>query len=276
MDRDHIYEVTVVGQDASGADVSQISFELVVTQEDATWRESGEVVAAPTEDPSADTPSGNDRISSTTVDGSVETVGLTYSMTGEDTGVFQIDSTTGVVSYQSWFTPNYAEVWDMDRDHIYEVTVVGQDASGAEVSQISFELVVTQEDATWQVIGSDEADMIYSDLLRVYGNSGNDVIQDGAGVQHLYGGAGSDTFRFVSADNAEDVIEDFEIASDTIDLSAWGVSSPEAVGFSISEAIDDQGISHGIIVSFNEERIRLSNLTANDIINLDESNFIFA
>ena len=46
-------------------------------------------------------------------------------MTGDDTGVFQLDADTGEVSYQPWFIPSYTEVWDLNRDHIYEITVIG-------------------------------------------------------------------------------------------------------------------------------------------------------
>ncbi|MEH6648091.1 hypothetical protein, partial [Sulfitobacter sp.] len=75
---------------------------------------------------------------------------LAYSLVGEDAVLFRFDTVTGEVSYQPWFTPSYAEVWDWDRDHIYEISVVGLDASGAEVSRISFELVVSETDAVWQ------------------------------------------------------------------------------------------------------------------------------
>lgn len=56
-----------------------------------------------------------------------------------------------------------------------------------------------------------------------HGLDGNDMLHDGAGLEHLSGGLGSDTFVLQAGDGAEDIIADFEVASDNIDLSAWGV-----------------------------------------------------
>ena len=67
---------------------------------------------------------------------------LTYSLVGEDRELFQFDPTTGEVSYPSWFTPSYADVWDWDRDHIYEMAVVGRDSAGTIVTRHGLELAV--------------------------------------------------------------------------------------------------------------------------------------
>lgn len=55
-----------------------------------------------------------------------------------------------------------------------------------------------------------------NDLLR--GLGGNDILQDGAGIDTLEGGAGQDLF-VLWHDNARDVIADFELGQDRLDLS---------------------------------------------------------
>ena len=155
-DRDHIYEVSVVGMDATGAEVSRQGIELVVSETDAVWQE-----AVPGEDP--DDGEGSDPTDPTGADDSFagpDADGVSYALAGADAGVFVIDPDTGDVSYQNWFTPNYDEVWDMDRDHIYEVSVIGTDANGLQVSAQDIELVVTETEVVWQEAGAVPVDPV--------------------------------------------------------------------------------------------------------------------
>jgi len=135
LDRDHIYEVIVIGFDSVGLEVSRTGLELVVSETDAVWR----------------TVDGTDPIDPVDPADPVDsTEGVTYTLGGDDASIFQVNSITGEVSYQSWFTPSYSEVWDLDRDHIYEITVTGTDAEGVEISQTGLELVVSETDAVWR------------------------------------------------------------------------------------------------------------------------------
>ncbi|MFN4057522.1 MAG: M10 family metallopeptidase C-terminal domain-containing protein [Roseinatronobacter sp.] len=75
----------------------------------------------------------------------------------------------------------------------------------------------------------------------IYGGDGDDTIIGGAGRDHLYGGAGADVFVFESfADlgngTARDVIFDFELGIDRIDLSALGVTFIGTAQFSATGA----------------------------------------
>jgi Ca2+-binding RTX toxin-like protein len=51
------------------------------------------------------------------------------------------------------------------------------------------------------------------------GGRGRDVLQGGAGDDVLAGGRGADVFVFTSADHGRDVIRDFAVGQDHIDLS---------------------------------------------------------
>ncbi|MFV1464915.1 DUF2891 family protein [Phaeobacter sp. JH204B] len=152
LDRDHIYEISVIGTDANGAEVSQQNLELVVSETGATWQDATGDIPNPgnggsdQQDPGAGVWEGENA------------AGVTYTLTGHDAAIFLVDPDSGDVSYQSWFTPNYEEVWDLDRDHIYEISVIGTDPNGAEVSQQDLELVVSETGAIWQEVGGDTSD----------------------------------------------------------------------------------------------------------------------
>ncbi|NNE51586.1 MAG: hypothetical protein HKN30_04210 [Sulfitobacter sp.] len=68
--------------------------------------------------------------------------------------------------------------------------------------------------------GGDKDDILQggagADLLN--GGAGNDILVDGAGEDRLTGGAGADTF-ILMADGQEDIIADFDVLNDRIDLS---------------------------------------------------------
>ena len=83
------------------------------------------------------------------------------------------------------------------------------------------------------VLGGEGNDVVFggagNDLIR--GGSGNDVIWGGSGNDDLYGEAGADTFGFISG-SGSDVIWDFDVSADRIDLADYGA------GFaSISEVL---------------------------------------
>ena len=73
------------------------------------------------------------------------------------------------------------------------------------------------------------------------GGGGDDFLHDGTGKDTLIGGSGADVF-VICADTSSDVIADFEIGSDRIDLSDWGriydtsalLITPTATGAQIS------------------------------------------
>jgi len=155
MDRDHIYEITVIGSDGAGVEVGRMGLELVVSETDAVWREAD---AAPAVDPADPL----DPIDPVAPVGPVDPSGaVSYRLSGEDASIFQVNSATGEVSYQDWFTPSYAEVWDLDRDHVYEILVIGSDGAGVEVSRTGLELVVSETDAVWRTVdGSDPIDQV--------------------------------------------------------------------------------------------------------------------
>ncbi len=62
------------------------------------------------------------------------------------------------------------------------------------------------------------------------GGFGNDILMDGTGMDTLSGGAGADIF-VLTRDGADDVILDYQLGVDRLDLTAWGrIYSVDALG----------------------------------------------
>jgi Ca2+-binding RTX toxin-like protein len=77
------------------------------------------------------------------------------------------------------------------------------------------------------------------------GGTLDDIIQDGPGIDVLTGGAGADIFA-LEQDGYADTITDFQLGTDTIDLSRWGqIYSLDALQFS--------PLTNGVLISFGEE-----------------------
>ncbi len=52
------------------------------------------------------------------------------------------------------------------------------------------------------------------------GNAGNNILEGGAGNDTLIGGGGNDTFVFNSINDGDDMILDFVLTEDTVDMDA--------------------------------------------------------
>lgn len=68
--------------------------------------------------------------------------------------------------------------------------------------------------------GDDNADTLLggTGTDKLYGGQGDDKLDGGAGQNHLYGGDGADTFVFSQPPDLYDIIFDFNVAEDKIDL----------------------------------------------------------
>jgi Ca2+-binding RTX toxin-like protein len=71
------------------------------------------------------------------------------------------------------------------------------------------------------LIGSDYDDHLTGDYEAnvINGGLGNDVLVGGLGNDTLTGGGGHDTFKWLAGDSGHDLVTDFSIGADTLDLS---------------------------------------------------------
>jgi Ca2+-binding RTX toxin-like protein len=89
--------------------------------------------------------------------------------------------------------------------------------------------------------------MAGSDTL--IGAAGDDVLIDGFGRDHLFGGAGADVFEFVE-DGTLDLIRDFEVWQDQVDLS-------QISGVSNMQSLRIMPRSYGSVILAGNEEIRI-------------------
>ena len=75
-------------------------------------------------------------------------------------------------------------------------------------------------------VGNELANLIIGNASAntLLAGAGNDTLDGGAGTDILWGQEGADTFR-ISKATGIDIIADFQLGTDKLDLSAWGLTS---------------------------------------------------
>ncbi|TPG94608.1 type I secretion C-terminal target domain-containing protein [Pseudomonas caspiana] len=140
------------------------------------------------------------------------------------------------VSYSASNDRTYIKDYDADASgNRFELILSGNFASTLTANNFIFNSVIAGTSGSDSLLGSDSADTLLglagNDSLS--GGAGNDKLDGGAGMDTLTGGAGADTFVFsnrldsyrnynTGGANLSDVITDFDISADKIDLSAIG------------------------------------------------------
>ncbi|HDG1683665.1 TPA: type I secretion C-terminal target domain-containing protein, partial [Kluyvera ascorbata] len=110
---------------------------------------------------------------------------------------------------------------------------------------------------------------------KLYGGAGDDILIGGKGNNTLYGGEGHDTFKWQQGDYGKDVIKDFNIHEDKIDLTELleGINGKFSDFVNISDnggntviTINTGGLHHG--GNATEVQITVENCTSTDIDSL--------
>lgn len=100
----------------------------------------------------------------------------------------------------------------------------------------------------------------------IYGGNGDDILDGGVGEDIIFDGSGSDVMRggqardifVLTADGVKDTITDFELGQDKLDLFAWGM--PRDI-----DQLKITTVAHGVIISFGNETLTLTNETGKPI-----------
>lgn len=111
---------------------------------------------------------------------------------------------------------------------------------------------------------------------KIVGGTGSDTISGGAGDDHMWGGnwsgdGSSDTF-VCAPGGGKDMIHDFEVDKDVVDLSSYGVSFDELEGHLTDHGWATEINLSGLPGGQDGDRVFLKKV---DLDELDESNFIF-
>ncbi|QZP31465.1 putative Ig domain-containing protein [Pseudomonas sp. DR48] len=197
------------------------------------------------------------------------------------------------VSYSASNDRTYIKDYDADASgNRFELILSGNLASTLTASNFIFNRVITGTSASESLLGSDSADTLLglagNDSLS--GGAGDDKLDGGAGMDTLSGGAGADTFVFSSrldsyrnyntgGANLSDVITDFDISADKIDLSAIGFTGlGDGKNNTVYLALNSAG-TKTYIKSLNADadgnRFEVT-LSGNYLDKLTSANFVFA
>lgn len=124
------------------------------------------------------------------------------------------------------------------------------------------------------LIGSSHSDLLHGseDDNTIVGGGGADTIVGNGGDDIFVGGSGADTFRFNDTQEAEaDVISDFEVGVDHIDLRATEFTGFNDLTNGGSRYMEQDGAD--TVIHYYDHTITLVNINAND---LDAGDFLFA
>ncbi|UZE21576.1 putative Ig domain-containing protein [Pseudomonas sp. B21-056] len=197
------------------------------------------------------------------------------------------------VSYSASNDRTYIKDFDADASgNRFELILSGNLASTLTASNFIFNRVVTGTSGNDSLAGSDSADTLLglagNDSLS--GGAGDDKLDGGAGMDTLTGGAGADTFVFsnrldsyrnynTGGVNLGDLITDFNVASDKIDLSALGFTGlGDGKNDTVYLVLNSAGTKtyiKSLTADANGNRFEVA-LDGNFLNTLTSANFVFA
>lgn len=197
------------------------------------------------------------------------------------------------VSYSASSDRTYIKDYDADASgNRFELILSGNLVSTLTASNFIFNRVITGTSGSDLLLGSDSADT----LLGLAGNdnlsggAGDDKLDGGAGMDTLTGGAGADTFVFsnrldsyrnynTGGANLGDLITDFDISADKIDLSAMGFTGlGDGKNNTVYVVLNSAGTKtyiKSLTADANGNRFEVA-LDGNYLNTLTSANFVFA
>jgi hypothetical protein len=180
---------------------------------------------------------------------------LTYSIAGDDAALFNIDGSTGALSFKS--APDFEAPADRGADNVYDLTIIVSD--GIIATSKAIKVAVTN--------GNEPLD----------GGSGNDTLSGGFGDDFLFGGTGSDTFHFIYAAGSswgDDTIDSFD---DGFDMIRIDVPDPgDITGLTFGDYFEIVTVGSDTLVTIKSGGPLVDNGQSILIKNITSSNITFA
>lgn len=197
------------------------------------------------------------------------------------------------VSYSASNDRTYIKDYDADASgNRFELILSGNLASTLTASNFIFNHVVSGTSGSDSLLGSDSADTLLglagNDSLS--GGAGDDKLDGGAGMDSLTGGTGADTFVFSDRQdsyrnyntggvNLSDLVTDFDISADKIDLSAMGFTGlGDGKNNTVYLVLNSAGTKtyiKSLSADANGNRFEMT-LNGNYLDTLTSANFVFA
>lgn len=197
------------------------------------------------------------------------------------------------ISYNASNDRTYIKDYDADASgNRFELILAGNLASSLTADNFIFNRVLTGTSGNDSVQGTAGADTLLglagNDSLN--GGAGDDRLDGGAGMDSLTGGAGADTFVFstltdsyrnynTGGANLGDVITDFNVTADKIDLSALGFTGlADGKNNTVYLVLNEAGTKtyiKSLAADANGNRFEVA-LEGNYLDKLTAANFVFA
>ncbi|VVP23508.1 hypothetical protein PS874_03830 [Pseudomonas fluorescens] len=197
------------------------------------------------------------------------------------------------VSYSASNDRTYIKDYDADASgNRFELILSGNLASTLTANNFIFNRVVSGTSGSDSLLGSDSADTLLglagNDSLS--GGAGDDKLDGGAGMDTLTGGTGADTFVFsdrldsyrnynTGGVNLSDLVTDFDISADKIDLSAMGFTGlGDGKNNTVYLVLNSAGTKtyiKSLSADANGNRFEMT-LNGNYLDTLTSTNFVFA
>jgi serralysin len=200
---------------------------------------------------------------------------LSWSLGGADAALFNINATTGAVTFKS--SPIFGAPMDMDGDNVYDITVTARDGALSSAARAVAISVTDVAGATQNGTAEPDGLTVGAESTRLSGLGGNDALIGGAGSSTLEDGAGKDAF--VISDSLNLTLETTGDGADII-ITSVSMTTPDyvealriAAGISgitlTGGAGNDMLIGNGLANNFNggagDDVILAGNATLADI-----------
>ncbi len=265
----NVYDITVTASDGALSSAAQAVAITVTNTNEAPSVTSGATASfAENGTGTVYTATGSDPDAGTT---------LTYALGGTDAALFNINATTGAVTYKT--APNFEAPGDAGTNNVYDITVTASDGALSSAAQ-AFAISVRDLTGPGQT-GTSGPDALTvgvgAENARLSGVGGNDTLTGGAGRDTLDGGGGNDVF--VMSDVLDLIIEAAGGGADTIMTSvsmtmpdhvetlqiASGISGITITGGAGNDMLIGNGLANTFVGGAGDDVILAGNVTLADI-----------
>ncbi|WP_192357609.1 beta strand repeat-containing protein [Mesorhizobium mediterraneum] len=206
---------------------------------------------------------------------------LTYSLSGADAALFNVDAATGAVTFK--IAPDFESPLDAGANNVYDIVVTASD--GALSSNGAVAITVTDVVEVSVINGTPGADTLNgtanADTINGLGSDdilnglgGADILNGGAGNDTMNGGAGADTMRGGAGGDIY-VLDD---AGDIVDESAAGSGGTDTVqstiSFSLADPVHVLGAVERLTLAGSDDINATGNALANILTGNDGANIL--
>jgi Ca2+-binding RTX toxin-like protein len=168
---------------------------------------------------------------------------LTYSLSGTDANLFNININNGAVTFQT--APNFELPSDSGANNIYDINVIASDGASTATQAVAITVTNVNDDvqsSSSYTLNSSQIDLALTGTANIngtgnslnnilFGNSGNNILDGRAGADTMTGGTGNDLYY---VDNIRDSV--IELANQGIDKVF------STINYTLTANVEDLGL----------------------------------